>query len=172
MTTRRLWVPVLTALLAMALVGGGVAAADVEPRAVRTITIPAGDFSVIDDSYTFHNNGFNLWSDSGSAAFAAPLFFEPGVVTIQKMVLFAYDNGGSSVCIYLLRTTPGNGSEQEMGEVCSSGASTTDPQSFTSTYFAPAQVNSAWYGPYLWLYQPGSNADGYKFNGVRITYSY
>lgn len=180
MTTRRLWVPVLAALvgalLAVMLVGPlgarQEAGALVEPRVTnRTITIPAGAFSPNSDSQDFVNDGSQLWTTSGHGYFTAPLFFEAPVVTVKKITLYAYDNNSSSeVCVALFRTTPTTGSQQTIGGVCSSGASTTNPQVFTQTSLTHRRVTGA-YGPYLWVSLPGSYSDGYRFYGVKITYS-
>jgi len=172
MTMRRLWVPVLAALLVAALVGpaGGVVTA-AEPRLItRTITIPAGAFSAASDNSDFINYGSELETESGGGNFVAPLFFEAPKVTIKKITLYAYDNGGSDVCLILYRTTPTSGGQQIMGEACSTGASTTLPGEFTMTTLNPRLITGG-YGPYLMLNLPGPSAS-YAFYGVKITYTY
>ena len=169
MTTRKLWIPVLAALLVMALVGPGMVGA-VEPRATHTITIPAGAFIPHVDGIDYTNQGYGLWTMTDSGTFTAPVPLPEGVVTVTKMTLFVEDNGGDDVSATLYRTTPGTGGEDNMGMVQSSGASS-DPRYFSTTTFGPAQINNMWYGPYLWVYLPGSSTDGYRFYGVRITYT-
>jgi hypothetical protein len=176
-TSRRLWVPVLAALvgalLAVMLVGPLGArgnAGAVEPRTTnRTITIPAGAFSPTDETYAFTNYGSQLWVDSGGGNFAAPLFFEAAEVTIRKITLYAYDNGLGEVCVTLYRTIPATGGEAEMGQACSTSADVT-VRAFTQTTLSPRRITGA-YGPYLWLDLPGDDTM-YRFYAVRITYSY
>ena len=172
MTMRGLWVPVLAALLVAALVGpaGGVVTA-AEPRLItRTITIPAGAFSAATDNIDFINYGSELWTQSGGGNFVAPLFFEAPRVTIKKITLYGYDNGGSNICLILYRTTPTSGGQQIMGEACSTGASSTYSREFTLTALTPRVITGG-YGPYLMLNLPGSSVS-YAFFGVRITYTY
>jgi hypothetical protein len=84
MTTSRKWSPLvtfalLTVLLAVSVGPSGGAA---EPRVTnKTITIPAGAFSITDDAYDFHNDGRDLYLEAGYGAFSAPLFFESRQVT-------------------------------------------------------------------------------------------
>jgi len=172
---KRLWIPVLVALLVAVLVGAvGVTAA--EPRATsRTVTIPAAAFTPQDDDLAgvgYENLGYQMTvvGPAASGYFIAPLFFEAPEVKIKKMVLFAYDNGGGSVCVELSRSTPASGNRQDMGEVCSTGAAT-GVRSFTEKTISPRNV-AGWHGPYLELYIPGVYSNGYQFYAVRITYTY
>jgi hypothetical protein len=172
---KRLWVPVLVALLVAVLVGPvGVTAA--EPRATyRTVTIPAAAFTPQDDDLAkegYENLGYQMtvMPPATNGYFIAPLSFDVSEVTIRKMVLFAYDNGGGSVCVYLSRSTPANGYRQDMGDVCSTGAAT-GVRSFEEKAFTIRRITN-WHGPYLELYIPGVYSSGYQFYGVRITYSY
>ncbi len=172
MTSRRLWVPLLAAILIAALVGpAGGAAGAAEPRlTTRTITIPAGAFSAASDNIDFVNYGSELSTESGGGNFVAPLFFEAPQVTVKKITLYAYDNGGSDICLILYRTTPASGGQQIMGAACSTGASTTLPREFTMTTLNPKLITGG-YGPYVMLSLPGPNA-GYAFFAVKITYTY
>jgi hypothetical protein len=172
MTTRRLWVPVLAALLVATLVGpAGGAVTAAEPRAtVGTITIPAGAFIPTRDDWDFSNAGDALWLDSGTtAAFTAPLFFPVPEVTIRKITLYAYDNGGGDICVGIYRTTPATGGEQAMSTACSVGASDS-VRAFTATTFAHRRITGA-YGPYLYLPLTPAYAQ-YRVYGVKITYTY
>jgi hypothetical protein len=175
MTTRRLWIPVLVGLLVagMLSVGGGGAVEAAEPRlTTRTITVPAAAFNPVNSTTDFGSNGDELWTFSGGGQFTAPLFFEAPAVTIRRITLFVWDNSsGEDICVGLFRTTPASADEQNMGFVCSTGASTTDPAVFTQRTFTSRRVTGA-YGPYLFLWLPGSLSQGYRFYGVRITYAY
>ena len=182
-TTRRWWVPLLAAglvtLLLAVFVGppgaGDEAKAVVEPRATtRTITIPGGAFIPTNDDLGWQNDGYQVVvvGPSTSGSFTAPLFFEAPEVTIKRMTLFAYDNGGGAVCVGLYRTKPGIGDDQEMGEVCSTG-DTNGVRSFTARAADLSYLRlTGLHGPYLGLYVPGTYSNGYSFYGVRITYSY
>jgi hypothetical protein len=169
---KRLWVPVLVALLVAVLVSpAGVTAA--EPRTtVRTVTIPAAAFTPVDDDVGYENLGYQMTVVGPSVAesFIAPLYFEAPVVRIKKIVLFAYDNGGGNVCVYLSRSTPNDGYRQDLGEVCSTGAST-GVRTFAQQTFSSRRITS-YHGPYLELYIPGVYSSGYQFYAVRIVYSY
>jgi hypothetical protein len=175
MMVRRLWIPVLVGLLVAGMlgVGGGGAVEAAEPRlTTRTITVPAAAFNPVNNTTNFGTNGDELWTFTGGGNFTAPLFFEAPAVTIRKITLFAWDNGsGGDICVGLYRTTPASADEQEMGLVCSAGASTTDPAVFTQKTLTIRKITGG-YGPYLFLWLPGSLSSGYQFYGVRITYSY
>jgi hypothetical protein len=181
MASRRLWVPLLAAVLVAALwavttagpLGAGEAAqAVVEPRATvtRTITLPAAAFDPTSDNWDFDNLGYRLYSNLWGANFATPLFFEAPVVTIRRITLYALDNGGEDMCVYLRRSTPAVGGEDDMGQVCSSGASI-GVRAFAQTTFTHRRITGA-YGPYLWLYLPDTEAAGYEFYAVKIVYGY
>ena len=171
---RRLWVPVLAALLVAALVGPtGVTAA--EPRATTgTITVPGAAFGPREDDNGFINDGYQVVvvGPSTDGEFVAPLFFETNEVVIRKITLYAYDNGSGSVCVTMNRSTPASGSDEEMGEVCSTGAAT-GIRSFvlSGADMANKRITAA-YGPYLHLWLPGTYSSGYSFYAVKIVYSY
>ena len=179
-TIRRFWLPVLVAALVGALgavlvIGPlgerGEAQAVVEPRVtIRTITLPAAAFNPTSDNWDFDNLGYNLHSNLWGGNFATPLFFEAPEVTIRRITLYALDNGGEDMCVYLRRSTPAVGGEDDMGQVCSSGAGTA-VRAFIQTTFAHRRITGA-YGPYLWLYLPNTEAAGYEFYGVKSTDAY
>jgi hypothetical protein len=170
MTTRRLWVPLLAALLVAALVGPSAVTA-AEPRdSVGTMTIPAAAFSPTRDDWDFSNAGDALWLDSGTtAAFTAPLFFPVPEVTIRKITLYAYDNSGADFCVGIYRTIPAAGSEQAMATACSTGAGDS-VRAFTETTFSYRRITGA-YGPYLYLSLMPDYGQ-YRLYGVKITYTY
>jgi len=174
-------VPVLLAVLAGALLAvatagplgaGQVVQAAVEPRTTvtRTITLPAAAFDPTSDNWDFDNLGYNLYSNLWGGNFATALFFEAPVVTIRRITLYALDNGGEDMCVYLRRSTPAAGGEDDMGQICSSGASI-GVRAFTQTTFTHRRITGA-YGPYLWLYLPDTAAAGYEFYAVKIVYGY
>lgn len=143
----------------------------VEPRATvtRTITVPAGGFGTIDEAQDFLNEGNVLYMQVGSGYFTAPLFFEAPVVTVKRVTLYAYDSGTADICVTLVRTTPPNHGHQHMGKACSSGSSDSDG-AFPESDLTYRRITGA-YGPYLWLYLPGTYGD-YRFYGAKITYTY
>ena len=167
-TMRRLWVPVLAALLVALLVGPGVVTA-AEPRATGgKIMIPAAAFIPTSDNWDYANNGSTLYTISGSGGFTAPLVFPVPVVKIKKIILYAYDNSGAGqVCATLYRSSPPIANELSLGSVCTSD-STARPQAPSTTAISPRQVNTAVTAPYLWI-----NIDsGTQVYGVSVLYSY
>lgn len=176
---RRRWAPVLGALLAVALLmavvigpsGDSVGAAE-GVTITRTITIPGGAFVPTNDDLGYQNDGDQMVvvGPSVNGEFIAPLFFEAQEVRIKKMVLFAYDNGPGSVCASIYRTTPANGSDQEMGQVCSTG-DTNGVRTFPTSSFSIRWMKGG-YGPYVYLYLPGTYSNGYSFYALRIIYTY
>ncbi|MFH1329360.1 MAG: hypothetical protein ABIJ48_01680 [Actinomycetota bacterium] len=167
-TMRRLWVPVLAALLVAALIGPGVVSA-AEPRATTgKIMIPAAAFIPTDDNHDYSNNGASLWTISASGNFTAPLTFPVPVVNIRKIVLYAYDNTGAGpLCARVYRASPPTAGQLHLGFVCTTD-SPVSPQVVSTTAISPRRVNTAVTGPYLWV----SIADGTTFLGVSVLYSY
>jgi hypothetical protein len=158
----------LAVLLVAVLVGPSGAA---EPRAAvtRVITIPAAAFHPNTKEVDFGNNGSFLALYSGTGYFLAPVFFESRDVTVNSIILYAHDNNATDdTCAFLYRTTPWNSSEEQMGYVCSTGASPSG-RNFTETSLIPRKVTGA-YGPYLWLYLPTSA--NLSVHAVRINYTY
>jgi hypothetical protein len=167
---KRVLVAILGVLLVAVLVGPSGAA---EPRTTvtRTITVPAGAFSPNIDDWNFTNSMFELYTLTGTGTFNAPIYFEAAAVTIKKITLYAYDNrSADDVCVGMVRTTPAAAFIEEVGRVCSSGASTMKPRVFSTGSFEHRAIASG-YGPVLWVFLPGP-MDGYRFYGVKITYSY
>jgi len=172
---KKLWVPLLVALLVAALTGpaGGVVTA-AEPRVTtESIMIPAAAFTPSADTYGYVNNGWVIEATPG--AFVAPLHFPVPVVRIRKLTIYAYDHvssGGqiTDVCVYLARSAPSAAAVITQGQVCTFGTSaTTDPQVFSTTAISPRNVNTAVHGSYLWVVVPDGDA---RFYGVKVTYSY
>ena len=171
---KRVLLAALAVLLLAVLVGPSGAAGETatQPRTVtKVITIPAAAFSATQDGVDFVNWGRALYTASGIGAFTSPVLLESRDVTVNDVTLYTYDNNTGEVCLRLYRTNPLSLANQEMGSVCSSGASTTDPRVFTMTPFAYRKITGS-HGPYLYLYLPGSAAEGYVFYAVRIKYTY
>jgi hypothetical protein len=172
MTTRRLWGPVLAALLVAALVGpaGGVVTA-AEPRVTtRTISIPVAAFNPTTGGLDFTSQGYGLWLNAGSGTFVAPLFFEAPVVTIKRITFYGWDNSTSDMCLSLYREAPATSANELMGQVCSTGAMAGD-RTFTLSALFPRRIPSGTYGGYLEIHLPGSSAS-YVFSGAKITYTF
>lgn len=176
---RRLWAPGLVALLAVALLMAILVGSSsepvgaVEPRATtRTITIPGGAFVPTNDDLGYQNDGDQMVvvGPSVNGEFIAPLFFDAQEVKIKKMILYAYDNGSGSVCASIYRTLPGTGTDQQMGQVCSTG-DTSGVRSFVQRTFSIRNIKGG-HGPYVYLYLPGTYSSGYSFYALRIVYSY
>jgi hypothetical protein len=150
--------------------GGTEVAEAVEPRTLRSVTIPAAAFSPTQESWDFSNPGFQLTLHGGSGGFVAPLYFPVSPVTIRKVTLYAYDNHTTyDVCVTLYRSKPATATEDEMVQVCSDGSSATRPREFSDGTFSPRRVLMR-HGPYLQLTIPA--AVYLDFYGVKITYGY
>ena len=172
---KRLWAPLLVALLVTAMTGpaGGVVTA-AEPRVpTESVMVPAAAFTPSADTYGYLNNGWVREATPG--AFVAPLHFPVASISIRKLTIYAYDHvstGGqiTDVCAYLFRSAPATAAVVPQGQVCTFGTSaTTDPQVFSTTAISPRQVNTVVHGSYLWVLIPAGDA---RFYGVRVTYSY
>ena len=169
--TRRIWIPVLAALLVAALIGPGVVVG-AEPRTevTRSVMIPAAAAVPVDETVLYHNYGNYLSIDSGEGSFTLPVSFPVQTVTIRKITLYAYDNvAGASVAASLLRTRPSAGFYTDFMGTVTTNLSPSNPQVVTTTAISPRLVNSANHGLALWVY---IEAPGIKFYGVKILYSY
>ncbi len=172
--TRRLWVPVLVALLVTGLLGvaGGGGAVAVEPRlTVASIMIPAAAFIPTSGSWSYSQTDSYLTANN-TADFTAPLTFPVQEVTIRRITLYAYENtADGSVCVRMFRASPRTASSLTLGSACTVN-STTNPQAATTTAISPRRVNTAVQGPDLWVSIPGSQFSTVRFYGVKVTYSY
>jgi hypothetical protein len=98
----------------------------------------------------------------------APLWFPVPVVSIRRITLYAFDAGADNdACLYLFRGDPAAGTTLRLGEVCTSGGQSTDPQAWTTTDIGPRQVNTAIRGVYLTL----SLKPGIMVYGVKVNYT-
>jgi hypothetical protein len=169
MTSRRLWVPVLVALLVATLIGPGMMAG-AEPRVTvtKTIMIPAAAFNPGEGGYNYLNDGYRLVMPTGGGVFIALLDFPVPEVNIKKITLYARDTGLGGVCVELNRVRPATGSEDVMGSICTSD-SAANPQVVYTTAISPRQVDTAFQGAYLAVSQSYPSVN---FYGVKITYSY
>jgi hypothetical protein len=172
----KLSVPLLIGLLVTLLLGPApdttVAAAlgtTARTTVTRTITIAPAAFMPYGGTMTYLNNGYKLHTFTGTGLYYAPLFFEASEVTIRRMTLYAVDNGTAGINVSLHRTAPLTGSDEGMGAVGSTDASS-DVRAFTLTSFSPRRVTGSG-GPYLQLSLPYPPPT-YDFFGVRIIYEY
>jgi hypothetical protein len=168
--TSRLWIPVLVGLLVAGALGfGGGGAVATEPRVTTaTIMIPAAAFIPATDGEDYHTYGEYLQALIPSSFFA-PLTFPVPVVNIKKITMYVHDDSlTEGVCVWLNRAAPSAADSETMGGVCTSGTSTVNPQVLSSTDIDPRRVNTANYGPYLYM----DLAPGVNFYGVKILYSY
>ena len=88
--------------------------------------------------------------------------------------MYAYDYLSGSglqykICASPTRTDPSSGGEHEMGEICSTGSSSTKVRSFTisGTDISPNSVDPE-HGMYFWV-EMGSDSK-LKLYGFRISY--
>ena len=169
---RMLSTALLLALLvtvALSVPGDGGQAAAVEPRTVTaSLMIPAAAFTPTNSNFGYAFTNRELVATGGFAYFVAPLTFPVPVVDIQRLTLYAFDNGaGASVAVDLYRTEPAGATFRYTGGVFTAD-SPNDPQVVSSTAFNPRRVNTALHGAYLRLYL----VPGLMFYGVKVQYSY
>jgi len=168
---KRLWVPVLVGLLVAGVLGvGGGGAVAVEPRlTTASIMIPAAAFIPTTDNWDYSTGGNYLAVSGGNSGFSAPVSFPVPVVSIKKITLYAYDNTNlSAVCASPYRANPAAATQVLQGIICTSGASTLDPQVLITTAISPRRVNTAIHGAQLWV----DLGPGTKFYGVKVTYTH
>lgn len=173
MTTRRLGISVLVALLVAVLLGvpgaTGQTGGATEPRAtVGNLMIPAGAFTPSEDDADYANMGDVLEVFGAPATFNASLLFPVPTVSIRRITLYALDQDSSAaICVNLFRDRPADGASDYMGVVCTMDSGV-DPQAPYSTAISPRSINTALHGASLWLgVEPGT-----RLYGVKITYSY
>ncbi|MCU0280940.1 MAG: hypothetical protein MUE66_03735 [Acidimicrobiia bacterium] len=177
MTSRRLWVPLLVAMLAAALVGPGMVAG-AEPRTTVTVTVvvPAAAFTPASDDLEYRKTAGHLALNTQSfwyePNFYAPVYFEASTVTIKKVTFYATDDCGDSWCeleFSLWRVNPTTNVAEEMGSMRTRGR-TRDIREFVLSDLSPRKITGAW-GAVLGL-QLYSILDGASFKGAKVTYSY
>lgn len=166
---KRLWIPVLVALLVAVLIGPGMVAG-AEPRTVvtRALMIPAAAAIPGWGDMDYSNNGGVLTVGSGIGTFDIPLSFPVPVVTIKRITLYAYDSdplSGSSANLW--RIYPPQAEQSWLG-TAHTVDSADDPQIVTTTAITPRTVNTANYGLFLAVHLSGTA----EFYGVKILYSY
>ena len=164
----------LAAAVSMLLMAVAVpASGQAEPRlATRTLTVPAAAFNPTVNSTEYANTGRSLFMMSGTGRFTAPVFFGRPTVKVTKLTIYGYDNNSSAdVCISMYVTRPKElgAPENQMGRVCTSGATTLDPRWLWTAAISPNGVSPTT-GPYLWLELNG--AGDLSFYAVSITYQY
>ena len=170
MATRRLWVPILVALLVATLIGPGLTAG-AEPRAVVTaaVAIPAGAAVPYSDDMDYYNHGDWAYLPSGSGTFVVPLSFPAQMVTIRRVTAYVADgDAGYDVTMTLARTNPLLETTQTLATVSTTGSSPEDPQTITTTEIAPRTVNTANYSLCLKIAMGGNT----RLYGLKIVYSY
>jgi hypothetical protein len=168
---RRLWVPVLVALLVAVLVGPTVVAT-AEPRVTvtRTVTISSAAFAPISDNVDYYASVDELRTESGSGTFFAPVSFDAPAVTIKKVTFYAVDAGSGNLILGLYRTQPATGVTEHLGEVYTTGTSWTTQVVTLNDLYARriTGANTA----VLMVYLPDTYPNGYKFIAAKVTYSY
>lgn len=167
MFTRRTSITLVVLLLG-AVVGAAVVMRNAEAAGTRRMTVPAAAFVVGNDSWDYHNGGYFLRTNSG-AYFLAPLSFPRDRVRIERVILRAFDNGGTNVCLELNRGQPGTATVVEMTEVCSEDASDEDPRTFATSAISPAW-SGPWHGLYLRVSVPAGETT-YRFYGATIEWT-
>jgi hypothetical protein len=162
----RLSIPIVLAALVAVLVGPSMATAATE--VTERVMIPAAAFVPVSDNYDYSNAGYSLSMASGSGTFAAPLTLPAQKVRMNRITLYAYDDGvPSDVCATLYRAEPAEATETYQAQVCTSDSGALPQKVSTGTSF-PRFVNTGMQTPYLWVGISGSGA----FYGVAVTYTY
>lgn len=146
------------------------ASAVTEARAsVHTLVVPAAAFVPAYEGFEYVNGGDELSTLNGFAGFIAAVHFPYPEVTIKRVTLYAYDNGGDDFILNVGRSRPATGVGAIIATVHSSGQSTADSRAFTTAAVSPRVVNSAYHGVYLALFPPAGPS--YQFYGVVIRYA-
>ena len=166
------WRKWVTVAALVALVGGILGVLRVQPGEAAVgetheMTIPAAAFIPATDNWYYLNNGSRISAGSSGATFNAPLFFPVDLdhVRINRLIFWAYDNGGGDVCLMLYRAQPRNGNAIQMASKCSDAASTTTPRRFATVKISPRTATPS-KAPYLWLHLPAGS--DYSFYGAII----
>ena len=133
----------------------------------RKITIPGGFFIPYEDGLDWHNDGRYIRMESGAGWFTAPVVFPclPSV-TVESLTLYAHDTSmADDARVWLYRTRPDEGYEQEMGYIFT-GGTTVDVGEFVD---GGINFPVVWpsHGVYLWLEIEGPGIDVW---GVKIEY--
>lgn len=164
---------VLALLLAVTLVGAvvvGAVGSDRSATAATTTThrlvIPAAAFRPIQPNFWYVNQGNYL---RGEGWFTAPVpFYMPGNnVQVVNIALLAEDNHPGQTCATLIRAIPAQGTQEQMVQVCSDGASP-GVRAFQERVASPRGI-SAFQAGYIYLELFPDTLD-LRVYGVRITY--
>ena len=91
----------------------------------------------------------------------------PGSKTVTQINFYIYDNAPGFACLTVFRTTPIDMTEDEMGQVCTSGAQTglqvLEITDLNATRISPSN------GMYLWVFLTEKSAE-LQFYGVKVFY--
>lgn len=163
-------------LLSVTLVGAASARPGNTPSPVvqKTLTVSASDCYPWSDDASYFNAGWFLISTSGENGFLCPAYFpEYGTHVVSEIIMYAYDrNSDFDLCFEATLTNPTTKLETAMGELCTSGSSTTDPRTPAPT-ISGAQINpntvGVGNGMYFWV--SIEETDNLRLYGFRITYS-
>jgi hypothetical protein len=172
---RRLWAPVLAALLVSVLLGApgrDDEAIAVAPRVTTAnLMIPAAAFAPADPGIDYTNayGSFLEVFDPGIHEFGAAVFLPVPVANIKRITLYAYDNSGTyDACARVYRKAPADDEVSvSPGAVCTEGGSEAYPQAVTTTALSPRQINASVHGLILWV----TLGAGTRVFGVKVTYS-
>jgi hypothetical protein len=124
------------AVLAMAVVAfapGGEPEAKAALGPLQAVTLTAADFHPRSDSETFSFDGYAVTGDAGMVA-RIPFPAEAVVLTSVKVRVFDNVAGvNGAVCVTLYRAVPSGGlyGLDFLGQACTSGTSSVDPQTLT-----------------------------------------
>lgn len=175
----RLWAPSLLCALLMAVLAGATSARP-NPAplasAAKTLTVSASDCYPSNDDVDYFNAGKDIMGNAGTVTFICPAHFpEHGEHEVLGITMYAYDYRSGSglqykICASPTLTDPSSGGEDEMGEICSTGSSSTKVRSFTisGTALSPNSVDPE-HGMYFWV-EMGSH-DRLKLYGFHLSYS-
>lgn len=149
-------------LFALVLIAAAPFARQLVPAAGSKVSVPPAAFIAVEPGQDYSNQGFYLEADGW---FTAPVYL-PGSKTVTKVILYAIDNNPSNeICATLYLTRPINSDEDNMGQVCSTGAQP-GLRTFEVTNLNPANVSPS-NGFYIWL-NIGEKNGNLRFHGVKI----
>jgi hypothetical protein len=132
---------------------------------LQAVTLTGADFHPYEDGGDFHINGNYI---RGSGYFVARIPFPAETVVITSVKYRVYDDqAAGDACVRLYRATPAEGSDVSWGERCTTGTSTTDPQTLTLPVFERV---GRFHTAYFWVSLDGTNDTDLKLYGATVFY--
>ena len=151
------------ALFALGILAAAPYAGRLAPNAGTKVSVPAAAFIPFRNDFSYHNTGKYLSMEgSANGIFTAPVYL-PGTKTVTQVNLYAEDESNDNLCVTLYLVSSVDGTEENMGSVCSSG-NEAGVRTFSITNIDPDKVTPS-KGLYIWANFPDQNV---RLYGVRV----